>query len=275
MSIPLVSAIMPVYNEEDAIKEAIDSICSQEFQNWELIIIDDGSTDSTSRIIHQINDERIRYYYQENKGRGAARNKGLLKARGDYIAITDADDISLQDRFSKEVRFLESHPEYYVVSGQVMHFNDREEPHSVVYYPTNENEIDKKFKKGTMAIAHPAAMVRKKAFEVTGMYSEECLRAQDLEFFLRINHHFKIGNLEDTLILYRDDPRTTSLRFWIRLHYYHEYAMYRYQCYKSDKLPSDFEEWKRAGAPHLKIYTYHLLRYIKTKVSSYIKWASV
>lgn len=88
----LISVIMPVYNSQDSVKNSIDSVLKQEYSNFELIVIDDGSTDNTKNIVKNINDPRIRYLYQDNFGQGIARNTGLLEARGKYIAFIDADD---------------------------------------------------------------------------------------------------------------------------------------------------------------------------------------
>ncbi len=89
---PLVSIIMPAYNAEMYIQEAIDSVLGQNYKNWELIIINDGSTDLTEKFIHKYNDERIKYYYQKNAGVSVARNIGMVHAKGEFLTFLDADD---------------------------------------------------------------------------------------------------------------------------------------------------------------------------------------
>src|SRR5690606_17218080 len=112
------------YNMAKYISEAIESVIGQTYDNWELIIVDDGSTDDTEYVVRSFRDPRIRYYKQVNRGRGAARNVALQFAKGTYVAITDADDISLPRRFELQVRFLEANPAVAVVGGQILHFVD-------------------------------------------------------------------------------------------------------------------------------------------------------
>jgi glycosyltransferase involved in cell wall biosynthesis len=119
VSHPLVSVVMPVFNGEKYLREAIDSILNQTLKDFELIIIDDGSTDGTLKKIQKIQDSRIVIHCQENMGQALARNAGIALARGKYIAMMDADDISLPERFEKQVGYLEGHRSAAVVSAHV------------------------------------------------------------------------------------------------------------------------------------------------------------
>ena len=113
-----ISVIIAVYNtKEEYLREAIESILSQRYKDFELLIINDGSTNNVEEVVKSYTDERIRYFYQENKGVAATRNLGLKEARGEYIAIMDSDDISLPERFEKQIKFLEENPEYSVVGS--------------------------------------------------------------------------------------------------------------------------------------------------------------
>ena len=103
---PLISVLIPVYNAELFIGESISSILNQTYTNWELIIIDDGSNDNSASIIGNITDPRIHFHKQENSGMGSALNKAILLANGKYLARQDADDISLPERFEKQIDFL-------------------------------------------------------------------------------------------------------------------------------------------------------------------------
>lgn len=115
---PLISVIMPVYNAEKFVFEAIKSIVDQTYTNWELIIINDGSSDSSINIIKEFDDKRIRIYENElNKGIAFSRNRAIDLANGKYIAIMDNDDISLPNRFEDQVNYLENHNEIDVLSG--------------------------------------------------------------------------------------------------------------------------------------------------------------
>ena len=111
----LVSVILPAYNAQDTIAESIDSILNQSFRDFELIVINDGSTDATEKVIAQYDDSRIRYFANPgNQGLIYTLNRGLELSQGKYIARMDADDISLPARFEKQVRILEEHPEIIV-----------------------------------------------------------------------------------------------------------------------------------------------------------------
>ncbi len=107
MKTPKVSVLMTVYNGQEYLNIAIDSILKQTFKDFELIIMDDGSTDNTRFVVENYNDKRIVYVYQDNQGQAAALNNGIQIARGDYIARMDADDISYKNRLELQVKFLD------------------------------------------------------------------------------------------------------------------------------------------------------------------------
>ncbi len=115
------SVLMTVYNEEEYIKEAIKSVLNQSFRNFEFIIVDDGSTDNTKRVIKSFKDDRIKYYYTgKNKGftnLDNIANFGIKKCKGKYIARIDADDICLQDRFKIQIEYLDKHFKIFMIGG--------------------------------------------------------------------------------------------------------------------------------------------------------------
>lgn len=116
----LISVIMPAFNSEAFISEAIASVIGQTYSNWELIVVDDGSTDRTKQIVDKYvrEDSRIKYIYQKNAGPAAARNKGIQTSSGWYIAFLDSDDIWYLDKLEKQMNFLTSHPGYVVYGGR-------------------------------------------------------------------------------------------------------------------------------------------------------------
>lgn len=115
-----VSVIIPAFNSEEFISEAIESVTGQTYTNWELIVVDDGSTDRTKRIVDKYlgEDNRIKYIYQNNSGPAAARNKGIQASCGKYIAFLDSDDIWYLDKLEKQMIFLKSNPDYVVYGGR-------------------------------------------------------------------------------------------------------------------------------------------------------------
>jgi glycosyltransferase involved in cell wall biosynthesis len=139
MNAPLVSIVMPVFNAEQYIQQAIESILHQTLQDWELIIVDDGSSDKTSKIIHTLTDKRIKLVTNEqNLGIIDSLNKGVLNASGKYIARMDADDISLPTRLETQVNFLEANPHFGIVGTQMIMINsDGQRVKKASVYTTN------------------------------------------------------------------------------------------------------------------------------------------
>lgn len=257
--------MMLAYNEETVIGEAIQSILDQTYEDWELIIVDDGSTDGTPDVVARFEDPRIRYVRQENQGRGAARNAALRASRGQYIAIADADDISLPSRFQKQVAFLEAHPEVGVVSAQLKFFTARHAPTYLFDFPVEKDAIQARFSQGFMGVAHPASMIRRVVFDSIGNYAEECLRAQDLELFLRASDHFSFATLPEVLVLYRNDPGAVSFQKWVSVSLFRHYANYRYRCWQRHVYAKPFSSWQKHPRVWATILTWDVLRFLRQK----------
>lgn len=268
---PVVSALMPTYQMADVIGEAIVAILEQTMSDWELIIVDDGSTDGTADVVEQFSDRRIKYVWQANGGRGAARNAALEQSRGRYLAICDADDISLPERFELQSSYLDAHGEVAAVGGGILHFDDLRPPRHLAEYPVSWGDIKAKFDKGVMGIPHCAAMMRAGVVQQLGGYSVQCRRAQDLELCLRMYRRGYMANLPQTLVLYRNSPQSLGLRGWTRLHLYHEYARYRSRVLELGQQPADFRDWRFTPRGLVKVYTWHLARWTKSRV---VLWSS-
>lgn len=208
---PLVSVVLPVYNGSEYLSEAITSILGQTYPNFELIIIDDGSTDDSAAIISSFRDGRIRFLQQENRGIVATLNRGIELAGGRYIARQDADDMSLPERFSRQVSFLESHPEYGMVGTWAEIWQGRAPgQHSHRWAPDDlALKFDLLFDN---PFVHSSMMVRKSALHEVGLYSMRG-RAQypeDYELWSRIARRFKVANIPEVLHIYREVPRSLS-----------------------------------------------------------------
>lgn len=111
----MVSVIMPVYNNEKFVSQAVQSVLNQTISDLELIIIDDGSTDGTRNVIESFSDERIKYHYQENAGPGAGRNNGMSLSKGEFIAFIDSDDMYKPNKLERQIEFLKENPQYGLV----------------------------------------------------------------------------------------------------------------------------------------------------------------
>ncbi|AIF50652.1 glycosyltransferase [Pelosinus sp. UFO1] len=199
--IPKVSVIMPVYNAEDYLSQAIESILGQTFTDFEFIIIDDGSTDNSLNIIKTYNDSRIILIRNEtNLKLIASLNKGMNLANGKYIARMDADDISLPERLARQVEFMDQHPNVAVCGTWVELFGECEQ--SFWHFPDNP-DVAKCVLLFGCCIAHPSAMLRRTILETGLCYSDLYPHAEDYGFWVQIAKKFDITSLPQVLLKYR------------------------------------------------------------------------
>lgn len=198
-----VSVITPAYNAENYISEAIESTLCQSFKDFEYILIDDASKDSTWEIIQKYakKDKRIRAFRNErNLGIVGNRNKGVSLSRGEYILWQDNDDISLPKRIEKQYSFMEEHPEVGILGGYIRFFNEKGY-FGVRKYPADDETL-RKIMFRFSPIAQPAAMIRKKYLERAGQYQPSAI--EDLDMTFRLAAICKMANLEERVIDYRE-----------------------------------------------------------------------
>jgi len=208
---PTISVIMPVYNGERFLQQAIDSILSQTFADFEFIIINDGSTDSTKQILEKTNDKRIIIIDNENNfGMVKSLNRGIQKARGKYIARMDADDISLPDRFQMQFDFLEKNKNVGVC-GTFMKVMDKDGKVQYSDWPysfnSKENYIHFLF---NCPLAHPSIMGKRELF-LENPY-EFSFPVEDYELWERLSHKTVLVNIEKVLLLYRVHGENGSIK---------------------------------------------------------------
>lgn len=203
---PLVSVIIPAYNEEKYIAETIQSILGQSFTEFEVIIVDDGSTDKTYKIASSFTDSRLQVYQQENGGPAKARNEALVKARGSYIALQDADDRSMPDRLEKQYDFLNKNLDcigvgtnaaYIKADGEFI-FNTDNLPHNPENWSWNQPPC-----------IHPSVMFRKSVLNNIGGYPDLPV-SQDAFFLYKMSKHGQFRNIQESLYEYRVTPTSIS-----------------------------------------------------------------
>ena len=199
---PKISVVMPVYNGERYLKEAVDSILNQTLSDFEFIIIDDGSTDSTEDIIKSYSDSRIKYIKNEkNLGVALTLNKGLDAATGEYIARMDADDISLSDRFHKQTAFMEEHKNIAVCSGIMEYFGEIKTPKCYTVFGIENMRINMLF---DSCLYHPAVMMRRSVIEAEHYrYDNAFDKVEDYELWTRVMLKYDIDNVNSVLLRYR------------------------------------------------------------------------
>lgn len=198
-----VSVLMPLYNtKEEHLRGAIESILAQTFRDFEFLIINDASTDATvEQVVVSYNDPRIRYYAnKENMGISAVRNKLIDLAQGKYLAIMDHDDISLPDRFKKEVEYLDAHHKVGVIGCQFEQFQDGS---SKSCFPVENADI-RVAMLTECVIMHPASMIRKSVLDETGLrYEAEYSPAEDYALYCKLLPYTEFHNIDEVLFRYR------------------------------------------------------------------------
>ena len=198
-----VSILMPMYNSEKYIKESINSILNQEYKNFELIIVDDGSIDSSIEIVKEYNDSRIKLYENiENKGLPYTRNKLLSLATGEYIALLDSDDIALKNRIKAQVEFLEKNKNIDIVGSSAIIFGKYkiEKASKVI---TGIDDIKCNLMFGNCML-NSTIMMRKEFIEKNNLlYRKECIVCQDYSFFVDAALVGNIENMNISTIKYR------------------------------------------------------------------------
>lgn len=209
---PLVSVLLPVYNAASYVQEAIESILRQRYRNFELIVVDDGSTDESGRVIQTITDPRIRVFRQPNQGLSAALNRAIEMAQGVYLARQDADDLSLPRRLDRQVEFLEAHPKVGMVGTWAEVRTDTPRSDNV-YTPPTDNRLLKFELLFDNPFVHSSVMVRKHVLVCVGAYTQEAsVRAEDYDLWSRIMREFDVSNLPEMLHVYRDAPNSKLKR---------------------------------------------------------------
>jgi hypothetical protein len=209
---PKVSVVMPVYNGEAYLNEALESVLEQPFTDWELIAVDDGSRDDSAEILarYAAADSRIRVLRNEtNVGVSATLNRGWREARGAYIARLDADDIALSERFARQVAFLDGHETVAVVGTNAILIDPQGRRLSSTRLPTRSAAIHSTLLRHN-CLNHPSVMLRRAALEEASGYRFDGV--EDYDLWLRIAERHDLANLPDTLILYRIHPEQVSLR---------------------------------------------------------------
>lgn len=205
---PLVSVLLPVYNAAPYVQEAIESILSQTYRRFELIIVNDGSTDGSGQIIKAMHDPRIRIIEQRNRGLSVALNRAIAVAQGAYLARQDADDISLPRRFERQVEFLEEHSTVGMV-GTWAEIRSHNPSLVKVYAPPSDSALLKFELLFDNPFVHSSMMIRRQAIEQVGAYDEGAsVRAEDYELWSRVAQKCEVGNLPETLHIYRDAPNS-------------------------------------------------------------------
>ncbi|WOE70113.1 glycosyltransferase [Hydrogenimonas thermophila] len=211
MSEPLVSVIMSVYNDSKFLNESIESILNQSYKNFEFIIVNDGSSDSSLNVINEYakKDNRIVVIDQKNKGLTKSLNIAIKKSNGDFIARMDADDISCKNRLKEQVKFLVENKEFALVGTNIIkidQYGNFIEKNKTKY---SDSEIRKTFCTRN-CIAHGSVMLNRKLLGNILYYDENFKYSQDYRLWTKIARHYKIANLKESLYKLRVHNKSIS-----------------------------------------------------------------
>lgn len=212
MSSPLITVGIPFYNSQDALLNSIKSIFAQTFQDWELILVDDGSTDKSLDIAYSIDDPRVKVLSPDGKNlRLAARlNQIARAAKGVYIARMDADDMCHPERFAKQLEFFKAHPKVDVVGSSSCILDIHGRPSAkLIVAGTHEEIFKNKFRKG-VALVHPCVMA-KKQWWCRWPYNETMERTQDYELWLRSCRDSVFANIPE-ILCFKDEFLSFAIR---------------------------------------------------------------
>lgn len=211
--IPKVSVIIPAYNSARFLEEAIESVFAQTYGDYEIIVINDGSTDNTTEVLAPYLD-RIQYIYQQNQGASSARNTGIRYSQGEYLAFLDADDIWLPEKLSIQVEYLNNNPDIAMVYSLARWVDVNGRPCDY------RSKLTRNLPRGDIFnalffrdfITLSSVMIRKRILDTVGLFDESFTHAEDHELWLRIAREFKIFGIGEYLCKYRDTPQSLGKR---------------------------------------------------------------
>lgn len=219
MPSPTATVLLAVYNGERFLAEAIESILTQTFTDFELIVIDDGSVDGTAEIIREYagRDERIRcFQLEENRGQSAALNRGLAEARGDYVAKMDSDDISLPRRLEIQVEFLQANPEIGVVGARRKYVDEHLQPLRDINFPLRHAQIVINLFFESWSIGGAEAMFRREVLTALGGFNNQVLMG-DWELYCRAVERTRFANVPERLYWARRHNDNVTATHHLRL----------------------------------------------------------
>jgi glycosyltransferase involved in cell wall biosynthesis len=217
--IPRVGVVMPVYNAAKHLRQGLDSLMGQTYKDFEVLAINDGSTDESRQILGEYSDKfgNVRIFdFPRNHGVAKALNLGLMVSRSEYVARMDADDVCVPERLFEQVSYLDIHRDIGVVGSR---FISMDEALLRVIWDNSDIPLDpdsiKKEMDKRCCIGHPTVMMRRRVIEVVGGYSEDesTKHAEDYDLWLRVVQKFKVANMDSCLLLHRVHGNQMSSKF--------------------------------------------------------------
>lgn len=205
---PRVSVIVPAYNAAQYLPIAVNSVVCQTYADWELIVVDDGSTDETSSLVHSCRPKlgaRLRYVFQSNRGLPAARNTGIAQSRGEFIAILDSDDVWLPTRLARGVAIMDSNPHVGLVHSRIARIDSGGGIVDYLAFPSRyqAGKIALNIYTRRANILCPTVLLRKSCLDAVGAFDETMRATEDRDLWFRIAERYEIAYIDEVLAYYR------------------------------------------------------------------------
>lgn len=243
MKSAFVSVVIPTYNREGTIVRAIQSVQNQTYQNFEIIVVDDASTDHTREVIEGLKDDRIRYIrFPRNRGAGAARNTGVRAANGEYIAFQDSDDEWMPEKLEKQLISFEMNKEAKLCYTRFYYEEPKymEWPSGEVSTEALSGEIFDRLLFGNL-IGGPTIMIRKECLEERDAFVPELRALEDYEFVLRIAKKYKVSFVNELLVKAHYTEESVSKNIYNHV----KAGAYLFELYKKDYIRCNIYEQKK------------------------------
>ncbi len=250
---PRISVIIPTYNHDKYISEAIESVLNQTYQDFEIIITNDGSTDNTIKVIESFKDERIKLFsLTKNQGVATASNHCIKQAKGEFIAILDSDDIFFPDKLAKQVEFLDNHPHIgavfsyaHIIDDDGNDLQDKNHFYQTIFIQNNRNRFQwlNFFFFHANCLCNPSVLIRKECYDQVGQYEPIFSPLHDFDFWVRLCMKYEIYILPEELIKVRvrnNEQNLTGNRPDAIIRHHNEYAKIL-QKYLYPEVVNNFE----------------------------------
>ncbi|MCF7917231.1 MAG: glycosyltransferase [Candidatus Omnitrophica bacterium] len=255
---PSFSIIIPTYNRKQFLKIAVDSVLKQTYPNYELIIVDDGSNDSTEKFIKSYKNPKINYYYQQNKGPASARNLGIRKAKGEFICFLDSDDRFRTDKLKISYRYIKENPGHKIFHSEEIWYRNGKFLSQKKEHKKPNGFIFKNAAK-LCSISISTAVIKKEVFKKIGNFDQNLLACEDYDFWLRVTSQYPVCLIPETLTIKEGGHKDQQSRKYP--------AMDKFRIYALDKI---------LQTKNLKKEQYQIAyQQLQNKCSVYIKGAAL
>ncbi|MBW4594433.1 MAG: glycosyltransferase [Brasilonema angustatum HA4187-MV1] len=236
---PKVSVIIPAYNAMAYLKETVESVLKQTFTDFEVLIVDDGSSDRTVEWVSQIKDPRVQLISQQNQGSSGARNTGISAALGEYIALLDADDIWEPTKLEKQVRYLEENSLVGLVDTWTVLIDQQGKSTGrvVVSHAEGDDVWKQLVQFKTVCACDSTPLIRRSCFETVGLFNRELPFLEDLDMWIRLASRYRFAVIKEVLVRYRQYPGSKSTNCQGTLEAFRTIVEKAFESVHADLLP--------------------------------------